>query len=304
MTITVAICTYNRRASLERTLATLACARVPPGCDWEVVVVDNNSTENIASIVEVLQGALPLRYIPERQQGLSHARNRALREARGDVVIFTDDDMDVAPGWLEEYSAALDRFQRADYFGGRILPQWSGEPPRWWSGQAMDLLDGLLGRYELGEEVRTYSPGDPLPYGGNFALRRRLFERVGRFRPDLGVSGPTPGRGEETEYLKRARMAGFQGVYVGKAVCLHRIDAGRFQLRFLYEYGVQKGIAEIRTRGVGAVEAGSRCEGPVFLLRGIAQLLRGRRDRFYQCVVNMGIASGVRRALQASRCSG
>jgi hypothetical protein len=131
------------------------------------------------------------------------------------------------------------------------------------------------------------------PFGANFALRRSLFERLEPFRTDLGAVGNVPGRGEEAEYFQRARAAGAQGFYVPAARVLHRVDASHLTLGYLYRYGEQKGIASRRMHG-GAGTPGRFAEG-IYLGKGLWQLLKGRGDRFRQCVINMGIVRGLRR---------
>jgi GT2 family glycosyltransferase len=291
--LTVCICTYNRAESLERTLESLCASKGMQEGAWEVLVVDNNSTDITSSVVKEFADRLPLWSVVERSQGLSHARNRALRECRGEVLLFTDDDVQVDRSWAREYFKAAEAFPQAGWFGGRILPSWPGGRPRWVRDEALSLLAGLFVRYDIGEDVRNFCDDDPHPYGASFALRRELFEDLGVFRTDLGVSGATPGRGEEAEYLGRARERGVQGLYVGTALCRHDVDPGRLTLGHLYRYGVQKGIAEIRVNGGGS--RGSRREEALYALRGIFQALKGKGDLFRQCVINMGIQAGLRR---------
>jgi glycosyltransferase involved in cell wall biosynthesis len=295
MCITVAICTHNRARSLQGTLASLteAWQQAPPGCD--VLLVDNNSHDTTASVARQFQTALPITYVFEAAQGLSNARNRALREARGGLLIFTDDDVTVSPTWLREFLDGAAAFPAAEYFGGRILPRWQGKQPRWVRDVQMPLLGGLFVAYDLGEANQLYRGKDPPPYGASFAIRRSLFERLGPFRVDLGVCGRTPGRGEEAEYITRAQASGAVGAYIGRALSFHTVDPERLRLGYLYRYGVQKGIADIRMRPGGA-PSGSVGNEVVFAIKGVAQLLRGRSDRMRQCVINMGIQRGLRTA--------
>src|SRR5262249_942207 len=137
--ITLAICTFNRCRSLATTLSSLAGQA---GIDWssvEVIVVDNNCTDDTAAVVAAFTDPLPLRRVAEAAQGLSHARNRAVIEARGHWVLFTDDDVQFDRGWLSAYQAAFGRFPQASLACGRILPEWSGSPPTWFRGEHLDL---------------------------------------------------------------------------------------------------------------------------------------------------------------------
>ena len=246
-------------------------------------------------VVNSYEGPLPLRYVFENNQGLSFARNTAIQVCRGDLLLFTDDDVEVSPLWLSEYVKAAKKFQEADYFGGRILPLWPDLRPSWIKDEGMPLLGGLFVYYDLGTENCVYNTEDPTPYGASFGIRRKLFEQIKPFRTDLGVSGEKPGRGEETEYLTRARNFGFRGAYVGKSLCYHRVDPTRLRLRYLYRFGVQKGITE-NIMNPSRNSTGSFRRELSYGIRGIGQLAKGRGDRFRQCVINMGIQAGLRQS--------
>ncbi len=292
MDLTVAICTYNRADSLADTLAHLCELIGSAQLDWELFLIDNNCRDHTRQVAERFAERLPLRYLLEPQQGLSHGRNRALQEAQGELLVYTDDDIRPAAGWLSAYAAARHAHPEAEYFGGPIVPWWPQGKPGWVRDINMPLLGGLFGTYDLGGEARAYSAADMHPFGANFALRRSLFERLGPFRTDLGAMGSVPGRGEEAEYFQRARAAGAGGVYLPEAAVQHRVDAGHLSLGYLYRYGEQKGIASRKIHGGGA--APGRFADGVYLAKGLWQLLKGRGDRFRQCVINMGIVRGLR----------
>ena len=266
--------------------------------DWEVLVVDNNSTDSTRAVCDGFFGKLPMRYVFEPDQGLSKARNRAIAESAGDLLVFTDDDVVVDRDWLREYEQGPARFPRAAFFGGRVLPLWETPRPSWLRDEKMPLLSGLLVNYDLGDDSRWLAKDEPGPFGASFAITRELFEKVGDFRPDLGVKGEVPGRGEEAEYLERAVAAGFRGAYLGSVVCHHAVDPRRLSLAYLYHYGVQKGIAEQRMRQ--RAPRGTVGKELTYGVRGLGQLVRGRGDRFRQCVINMGIQKGLRRASRGS----
>jgi len=290
--ISVALCTFDRPESLARALQSL-CALASPPCEYEVLLIDNNSPPSTKQVVRAFEGRLPLRYLREAQQGLSHARNRALTEFRGQALFFLDDDVQVDRGWLGAYHDALGKEPEASYFGGRIVPAYEGGRPRWLKDERAPLISGLVGLYDLGDETRAYRSGEMHPFGGNFGIRRLVYQRIGAFREDLGVRGRVPGRGEEAEFLNRARSAGLMGAYVGAAKCAHWIPPTKLSWRYLFEYGVQKGIAEVRT-GQQAAGSGSVLREATFAIRGAMQVLRRRGDWARICVINMGIQRGLR----------
>jgi len=291
--ITVCICTYNRAASLREALASLEHAAASFDAGWALLVIDNNSSDETREVCADAAQRLPLRYVFEPEQGLSSARNRALREVGGGLLIFTDDDVLFDSGWLCAYAAAFKQWPGAAYFGGRILPRWPGRRPHWLRDESLPLISGLLVRYALGERDRPYRSDEPTPFGASFALNRDLKLVSGEFRCDLGVNGGIPGRGEETDYLERIIQAGGVGIYVGSALALHVQDASRFRWRYLYRYGLQKGVAA--RRADPKARSGRLATELLFAVRGLLQLLRGRGDRCRQCVILMGVERGLRR---------
>jgi GT2 family glycosyltransferase len=273
-------------------LESLAGQRYPFKDGVEVLIVDNNSTDNTLEVVEAFRKVLPIRYVWEGQQGLARARNRAVADCRGDILLFTDDDVLLGPDWLAAYRDAFQRFPDADYFGGRILPNWGNAKPRWLRDERLPLIDGVLVWFDHGVETRPTQTDEPPPFGASFAMRRRLFKKVGPFRVELGTGGAGFGRGEETEFLLRAKVAGATGVYVGEALCYHAIDRSRLTLVGLWRYGIASGrsynaIATQPHRGRFAMAVW-------FVVKGSFQALKGRGDRFRQCIINAGIETGTR----------
>jgi GT2 family glycosyltransferase len=259
----------------------------------EVLVIDNNSTDITSKVLEAIPRSLPVRCVTESQRGLANARNRAAVEFRGDVVLFTDDDVRLEQGWLSAYQDAIRRFPNAEYFGGRILPDWGRAKPRWIGDEPLPLIEGVLVWFDRGVETRPFRPGEMLPFGASFAVKRSLVERIGQFRVDLGTGGTALGRGEETEFLRRARDSGAQGIYVGEALCFHSYDPRRLRIRELYYYGMLSGKSHNAIFAL--TDCGSYWAAGSFVLRGLYQAVKGRGDRFRQCVINAGIQVGTRR---------
>ena len=289
--ISICICTYNRSKSLWRTLDSIAKLNDINSTAVEILIVDKNCNDGSSNAVEAFREKLPIHRVSEPRDGLAYARNKAVTEFRGDVLLFTDDDVTLAPGWLAVYEDAIRRFPDADYFGGRILPDWGGAKPRWIREEPLALIDGALVWYDHGAETRLFRKAEPPPWGASFAIRRRLLEKVGPFRVDLGA-GAIGLRGEETEFLIRARKLGAKGVYVGEAVCFHAYDARRFTLGALWRYGIACGRTQIAT--ANQPHQGSYAAAVWFVVKGSVQLLKGRGDRFRQCIINAGIEAGTR----------
>jgi len=293
--ISICICTYNRSESLQRTLDSLAKQNDIESDAVEVLVVDNNCTDDTVNVVEAFREKLPIRRVMERRQGLAHARNRAVADFRGDVLLFTDDDVRLGPGWLAAYQDAICRFPDASYFGGRILVEWGQAKPRWIGDEPLPLVDGALVWFDHGADTRVFCTTEDPPFGASFAISRSLFKKIGLFRADLGTGGMGLGRGEETEFLMRARDAGAQGVYVGEALCFHAYDPRRLTLAGLYRYGIACGRSHLAI--TNRLHRGSYGTAAWFVARGMVQILKGRGDRFRQCIINAGIEMGTRKSV-------
>ncbi|MEO0369395.1 MAG: glycosyltransferase, partial [Pseudomonadota bacterium] len=146
LSLSVCICTYNRDVMLNEMLASLAMNKFQK--DDEVIVIDNNSDDRTKVTAETFRHKLPLRYFLEKKQGLSNARNRALREARANHLLFLDDDLIVEDSAIDVARAAILDYPKYDFFGGRIDVLWPGETPSWWLAGDFPLLNGLLGKYQ------------------------------------------------------------------------------------------------------------------------------------------------------------
>ena len=206
MNVTVILCTYNRCQSLGKALSSVAASTLPESIEWEVLVVDNNSRDQTRDVVEDFCVRYPgrFRYLLEPHQGKSYALNTGIREARGDVLAFVDDDVTVESTWLQNLTAALCSGEWAGA-GGRILPQWPCAPPSWlpekeWYGMAPLVM------FDRGPEAGPLT--DP-PFGTNMAFHRRVFEKYGTFRTDLGpgLNGKIRNN-EDTEFGRRLLAAG------------------------------------------------------------------------------------------------
>ena len=155
MLITVAICTWNRAKFLDATLTQIGKARIPAGAEWELIVVNNNSTDETAEVLKKheMHGGLPLRSLFERKQGNAPARNCAMHAARGEFIVWTDDDVLVDAGWLEEMVGAYRRWPQATFFGGTVDPLYEVDPPKWMT-QHRTLVEGPFAMRQLGPEER------------------------------------------------------------------------------------------------------------------------------------------------------
>lgn len=227
--ISVVVCTYNRSASLARTLESLRSQVVPPGVTWEVIVVDNNSTDATLDVVRRFADAAGpvFRGIREEKQGLSNARNRGVTEARGGYIAFTDDDVLVPPEWV---AVLLSTFEIGgwDGIGGRVRLKAETKMPRWLKKE----LWGFLACLDYGdEEIALSDPKRPF-FGANMVFRRDVFDRLGLFDPELGRRGKRLVGGEETDLFERMVKSGMRIEYQPKAEVQHVVDPARFRKKY------------------------------------------------------------------------
>jgi glucosyl-dolichyl phosphate glucuronosyltransferase len=248
MKVTVILCTFNRSATLPCALDSLVAQQVPASVTWEVVVVDNNSTDDTRVTVERYCNRYPgrFRYLFEAQQGLSRARNAGIHAACGEILAFLDDDVVAEPDWLANLTSSLTDPAYAGA-GGRVVAPTGFAPPHWLTlGGEMDL-GGPLALFDQGA-----IPGElnRAPYGANMAFRRSMFEKYGDFRVDLGRCGSSLLSGEETEFANRLLVASELLRYEPSAVVHHPVPAERLNERYFRNWWFDFGRGRIieRTR--------------------------------------------------------
>jgi glycosyltransferase involved in cell wall biosynthesis len=248
--ITIAICTWNRAESLRETLTSLSRMAVPAGVEWEVLVVNNNCTDATEEVVASFADRLPIRSAMETQQGQSHARNRAIALARGDYILWTDDDVLVDERWLVSYSEAFRASPETAVFGGPILPRFVGEPPRWLQATMRDVdnIGCIYALRDLGPEPIALEPkGNNIPFGANFAIRT-VEQRKFPFDPRLGLQKEGNVRGEETDVMKKILLAGGSGRWVPNAAVHHVISRQRQTVAYIRDFFVGQGRLRVRNQ--------------------------------------------------------
>lgn len=244
MQATLIICTHNRCETLARALQSVSESRMRSDSDWEVLVVDNGSQDRTREVVEGLMNRKPglFTYLFEPRRGKSHALNTGIQHARGEILVFTDDDLTFAPTWLANLISAFQEQQWAGA-GGRTLPILQAPIPRWLALNGLYGFGGILAAvFDLGDQPCQLKKA---PFGANMAYRRAMFEKYGGFRTDLGPgsSAKAPRTNEDTEFGRRLMRNGELLLYVPNAVAYHPLITERVNKRYCLEWWFDHGRA-------------------------------------------------------------
>lgn len=283
--LTLIVATRNRQDSVRRLLSQL---KVPPGCNWELLIVDNGSADD--TVLRNVTEAAGARFVREPQRGKGNALNAGIRLAQGELLVFTDDDIEPGPGWLEQLHAASLRHPDAEVFGGRILVRSQSIPS--WIRRSRNLHEILLTEHDLGDEERPYPP-NRFPLGPNMAVRRRALAGFDApWDPELGPGSALPVGDECCFFCNIGQGGGNKRIYVPAAVVYHRIEGRELRLltvlRRCFQGGLSGGL--MRARFPAQMETGGR-QGLVSML---AQT-RSLRELACASVRAAGFLSGVRR---------
>lgn len=268
--ISVIICTRNRCESLKEALESLLRQEHVAQCAYEIIVVDNKSTDRTKEIVD---GFAPgfngrLRYVFEPSPGLSFARNKGIREAGGTIVAFTDDDCVVDPQWIHAiHACALET--GFDALGGKILPVYPPETPRWVRANE-DMLCGAIVFHDYGDGTKLYQKPMIEMVGANMSFRRTIFADCGPFRTDLGAGRGT--MGEDTEMFQRIAPKTEKIYYCGNVIVRHPVDLRRLKLRSIAQWNISLARYRFIVDEKGKVDEGlASCFGvPCYLIRQVA----------------------------------
>jgi GT2 family glycosyltransferase len=241
MSISVIIATYNRAALLDECLDHVRRQRFEPGD--EVIVVDNGSTDDTSAVISRHQRlcAVPLHHLEEPEAGKSRALGRALARASGDVLAFTDDDVNVDTTWLDAIRNVMADRDVA-LIGGPVAPRWEARAPRW-----LESNGDTYGRLAAPFALLDYGPrpidlGPRTVLGANLAVRREVAARVGGFAPHLGKLRGTLLSGEDHDFCRRVQAAGFRAVYCPEARVRHFVPAGRVRVSYVLNWFFWSGI--------------------------------------------------------------
>jgi glycosyltransferase involved in cell wall biosynthesis len=226
--------------------------------NFEVIIVDNGSNDDTKKICKSFQKQIKnYTYIYEKQPGLHRGRHAGLRKAIADILVFADDDVIAFPTWLE---GVLEAFLNTDVMlvGGKSLPLFESEPPKWLRDFWMSPKSGkqilpFLSLIDLGDSKKVISPYNV--FGCNFSIRKHVLLEAGGFHPDAMPSNLIRYRGDGETYISQfLDEKGYKTLYHPKASVFHRVSNERMTEQYLcrrsYEQGISDSYTQIRNRGI------------------------------------------------------
>ena len=229
--VSVILCTWNNSHQLTLTLDSALQLEVPAGLRWELVVVNNNSTDTTDQVIALYADRLPLRRVFEGRQGLSRARNAGLEAAAGELIIFTDDDVRFDPAWLRTYWEAYQAHPSGYFFGGPVESLFEGTPP---PPALMRFAPYSVRGLDFGEAEGPV-PRTARFISANWACEKAALLKVGGFNPDLGL-GSREGKvsiGEETELMDRLHAIGMERFYLPRARLRHFVPMSKCSVQHI-----------------------------------------------------------------------
>lgn len=296
--ISAIICTHNRDTYLGAAIDSLLNQDFAPG--FEVIVVDNGSTDNTRAVVESRLGDRRLKYIFEPILGLSVARNTGAKAACGDILAYLDDDAVASVGWLQALYTAYQQNPKLAIAGGKVtlLYPEGVQPPKWLSTG----LAGNLGAYDLGDELMNIQNPGLTPRGLNYSISRSFLEEIGGFDPKLGRVGKNLLSNEELQMTELALKKGWQVVYIPAALVAHNVAPERLNRSWFLSRGWWQGISECyREQLAGRAGFAQLSRGAERFLRGIYkafQYISDPAERFDKLVYAYGQIGYLNAAIQ------
>jgi glycosyltransferase involved in cell wall biosynthesis len=240
--ISAVICTLNRASYLVKAMESLVNQTYPKEY-YEIIVVDNGSTDNTREVAEQFSQFARIRYIYEPVKGLSQARNTGWQAASGKYVAYLDDDAIACPHWLEKMMEAFETAEpRPASVGGKAVPLWESERPAW-------LEDRMLGAYAIvdwGDRARFLKPSSPEHHVGcNVAYSREVLEGCGGFNVNLGRKGRNLLSNDENLIRQYIDSHGLGIYYDPEIIVEHLVPKERLTRRFMLRRHFWQGVSDV-----------------------------------------------------------
>lgn len=238
--VSVIICTYNRSHYLKKCITSF----LRQNCelkDFEILIIDNNSTDQTVQTFKELATTSQhqLYYFKEENQGLSHARNRGIKEARGKFIAFVDDDAEAEVDYIKNMITIITQHQLVQVFGGKTIPSFESSPPKWLSTYLMPLYAQL----NLGNSFKKMKKGQ-FPVGANMVFKKDILPNNEPFDTDLGRNGESLESGEEKHLFNELRKNNIIPYYAPNCQVKHLIPEKRLSLDYIKKQALGTGKSE------------------------------------------------------------
>ncbi len=244
--LSVIIPTRNRASLLQKTLYSITRQTFPKEV-FEVIIVDNGSTDNTQQVVEEFRNKIiNLIYIYDNNPGLHVGRHRGLITAKSEILVYADDDIEAFPSWLE---AIFETFKNDDValVGGKVLPNFEVEPPEWiiemWN---KNKIVSYLSIIDLGDDLNEIDPY--YVFGCNFSVKKSILFEAGGFHPDGMPENLIKYRGDgETHVSSFIKKSGYKTIYNPKASVYHFVSKERMTKEYFAKRAFNQGISDSYT---------------------------------------------------------
>jgi glycosyltransferase involved in cell wall biosynthesis len=239
--ISVIVCTYNRERYIGKCLKHLHNQRADKKL-YEVIIVDNNSTDQTAEICKAAvtnYTETTYKYFFEPIQGHSQSRNRGIRESKGNIIAFLDDDAFTSSEYISNLNSFFTSHPEATAIGGKIIPVYEGDAPAWMSRYLLPLVAAQ----DMGDQIKKFT-GRKFPIGANMAFRKQAFDQYGLFNTDLGRKGSGLEGGDEKDVFDRLKQNNETIYYVPDVLIEHIIPQKRVELAYIRGLGIGVGTSE------------------------------------------------------------
>ncbi len=251
--LTILLCTYNRAKLLEPLLIELIKqVKNTSRSDIEILLIDNNSNDATKeTVLKHKENASFLTYHFESKQGLAVARNKGLELAKGNIIVFIDDDIILHEIWLAEILTSLTQYQYKA-FGGKVIPMWEKDKPAYINLNGFFALNQkIFPAHDNGDTSRLYpiTKDEANPIGANMWFHKELFKKYGGFREDLGRVGYGGIPCEDTEFCSRLLRNKEEIFYYPKAIVYHPVSIYRMSKEFIKSWHYRNGISTVRKGG-------------------------------------------------------
>ncbi|OPJ65366.1 glycosyltransferase [Clostridium chromiireducens] len=228
MYISIVICTYNRSNLIKKCINSILNNNYPED-NYEIVIVNNNSEDDTEKIcINFVENNTNIRYIFEEKIGLSNARNTGIDNAKGNIIIFIDDDTCVDINYLKNIEKFFNINNDIMCAAGKIIPVWNEPKPTWFT----DTFASIIGETLYGNKDRILRRGE-FPIGANMIFKKEIFNIVGKFNSELGIQGNKLYLGEECDICSKIINKGFEIYYIANASVEHKVHQNKVDKKYV-----------------------------------------------------------------------